>query len=205
MVEVLPPLTLLSPDDYYQRGELRKDILGSVGKVLKGIHVRIVDRDGRPCAPGIRGKIALKSDTISNGYLGNTDETQRCFRDGWFYTNDYGYLDTEDFLYVLGRAGDRVGETGDGIFAGEIEEKFYQFPFIARCAMIRSSTNDCFLFVSLREPLAEVDVREKLRVFCQTNLDAFLQPKDIIVKGDFPLTPLGKLDRRALLSEVGGK
>ncbi|MDQ7055822.1 MAG: AMP-binding protein [Persephonella sp.] len=66
--------------------------LGSVGKPIKGVQVRIED-----------GEILIKGNNVMKGYWKKPDETKKVIKDGWFYTGDLGYVDDEGYLYITGR------------------------------------------------------------------------------------------------------
>lgn len=201
MVEVLPPITLLSPQDYHRRGKIKGDLLKSAGKVLKGVKIKIVNNEGKEISLGRVGKIAIKSDTISKGYLNNFEENSKRFKEGWFYTDDYGFLDSYGFLYFLGREEDIIVRDKELIFAREIEEIFYELPFIKQCAVIKKD-NELFLFVSLRRKVDKKEVVTKLTKFWEENLSNYPFPRNIFIKDGLPISFLGKLDKKRLKEEM---
>lgn len=77
--------------------------LGSSGRVLPGIEVRICDPEGRDLPTGGRGEIVVRGENVMAGYWRNDKATAETIRDGWLYTGDLGYFDEDGFLYVLGR------------------------------------------------------------------------------------------------------
>lgn len=77
--------------------------LGSSGKVLKDMEVKIVDENDNPLHIGQRGEICVKGENVMVGYWKNPEATAKALRDGWLHTGDLGYLDEEGYLYVLGR------------------------------------------------------------------------------------------------------
>ena len=86
------PMGALNPDQHkYMRN-------ASVGHILPGMDVKIVDKD----EDGI-GEICLKGDNVMLGYYNNPEETAKVIKDGWFYTGDQGYIDDEKFIYITGR------------------------------------------------------------------------------------------------------
>jgi len=177
MVEVLPPISLLSPADY-ARG------LGSVGRVLKGVHVKIIGE----------GKIAIKGKTVSAGYLDNPEETSARFKGDWFMTNDYGRLEG-GFLYVRGREEEIVAREPQLVFANEAEEAIYTLPFVRQCAVIPGEPVRIFVSLRLQAQVSPEEVKEKIA-------GAFPSPGAvIIIKESLPISPLGKLDRLRLASE----
>jgi len=77
--------------------------LGSSGRVLPNMEVRICDPEGRDLPTGGRGEIVVRGENVMAGYWRNDKATAETIRDGWLYTGDLGYFDQDGFLYVLGR------------------------------------------------------------------------------------------------------
>ena len=115
------PMGALNPDNpKYMRNS-------SVGHILPGMQVKIVDKD----EDGI-GEICLKGDNVMLGYYKNPEETARTVRDGWFYTGDQGYVDEEDFIYITGRKKNVIiASNGKNVFPEELEYYLSMSPFIA--------------------------------------------------------------------------
>jgi long-chain acyl-CoA synthetase len=77
--------------------------MGTSGKILSGIEVRICDEDGNPLPIGEKGEIVIKGENVMAGYWKNEETTKETIKDGWLYTGDLGYMDKDTYLYVLGR------------------------------------------------------------------------------------------------------
>jgi len=77
--------------------------LGSSGRVVRDLQVRICDERGRELPSGEEGEIVVKGENVMAGYWRNEKATREAIRDGWLHTGDIGYLDADGFLYVLGR------------------------------------------------------------------------------------------------------
>jgi long-chain acyl-CoA synthetase len=77
--------------------------LGSSGSVVSNLEVRICDEHAHALGAGKKGEIVVRGDNIMAGYWKNEKATREVLRDGWLYTGDLGYLDSDGFLYVLGR------------------------------------------------------------------------------------------------------
>ena len=91
--------------------------VGSVGKVLPSLKVKIMNKD----KDGI-GEIAVKGPSVMLGYYNNEEATKEVLKDGWFYTGDLGYFDKEDFLYISGRCKTVIVlKNGKNIFPEEME------------------------------------------------------------------------------------
>jgi len=97
--------------------------LGSSGKVAKGIEIRICDVEGQDLSPGEKGEIVVRGENVMAGYWKNERATRETIRDGWLFTGDIGYLDSDGFLYVLGRTKSLlIGSDGEKYSPEQIEE-----------------------------------------------------------------------------------
>lgn len=183
MVEALPPLAMLSPSDL--------DRVTSAGSICKGVQVKITSEGG----------IAIKSKTVSLGYLNNPEETKKRFFEDWFYSNDYGWIDRDGYLYVLGRKEDIILEKPKRIFSGEIEEELVNaFDFIKHVAIFRGE-GGIVVCVSLRGNTTKSEADSKIRDFLsRTSLKVSLVPDKIMIMDALPINALGKLDRQKLMA-----
>ncbi|XP_054090231.1 uncharacterized protein LOC105215233 isoform X1 [Zeugodacus cucurbitae] len=109
----------------------------SVGKLVPGMHARIVDEQGKNLPPNEVGEIYIKTGRIWNGYYGKPIETQR-FQDslGWFHTGDLGYFDDNNFLYIVDRKKDIIKYQGMQYWPGEIEQVISELPDVADVCVV---------------------------------------------------------------------
>jgi long-chain acyl-CoA synthetase len=97
--------------------------LGSSGRVLPDMEVRICGPDGLALPSGLRGEIAVRGENVMAGYWRNERATAEVLRDGWLYTGDLGYLDEDGFLHVLGRVKSLlIADDGEKYSPEQIEE-----------------------------------------------------------------------------------
>jgi long-chain acyl-CoA synthetase len=110
------PIINLNPVERYRET--------SVGKVIPGIEMKILDPDER----GV-GEVALRGPVVMRGYYGMPEDTRLSFtEDGYFKTGDLGYLDSENYLYLTGRAKNViVTDGGKNVYPEEIENEFQLF------------------------------------------------------------------------------
>lgn len=93
--------------------------LGSVGKVIPNLEIQILNQD----KDGI-GEIAIKGDSVFDGYYASDNKVNDYIKDGYFYTGDLGYLDDAGFLFICGRNKEVIVlENGKKIFPEELEQK----------------------------------------------------------------------------------
>ena len=113
------------------------NVIGSVGKALKGVEAKIVDpqpsEDGEPSA----GEIALRGPVVMKGYWNRPDATAAVLRDGWFYTGDLGYFDGARNLFLTGRKKEIIVlSNGKNIYPEEVEAHYLKSPYIKELAVI---------------------------------------------------------------------
>jgi acyl-CoA synthetase (AMP-forming)/AMP-acid ligase II len=70
------------------------------------------------------------------GYWNNTLLTRQVVRDGWFHTGDLGYLDDEQFLFIVDRKKDMIVSGGENIYSREVEVALVAHPEVAEVAVI---------------------------------------------------------------------
>ena len=80
-----------------------KHKMGSSGTILPRLELRICDEQGKEVPVGQQGEIVIRGENVMLGYWKNEKATREALRDGWLYTGDIGYVDSDGFLFVLGR------------------------------------------------------------------------------------------------------
>jgi acyl-CoA synthetase (AMP-forming)/AMP-acid ligase II len=131
LTETAATVTMLRPEDHRAAFEshdpARRARLGSVGRPLPAVELEIRASDGRVLPPGERGEIHVRGPQVSGEYLGRRALTA----DGWFPTNDGGWLDEAGFLFVEGRLDDVIVRGGENLSPGEIEDVLVTHPAVA--------------------------------------------------------------------------
>ena len=97
------------------------DKLHTVGRPAPGVEVAIVDDDGRRLGNQQSGEILLRGPQRADSYWNRPELTRDRFVDGWLATGDYGKLDEDGFLTVVGRKDDRINSGGYSFFPAEVE------------------------------------------------------------------------------------
>lgn len=106
--------------------------LGSSGKPVINLEVKICDENGNSLPVGQKGEIVVKGENVMAGYWKNEKASAEVLKDGWLFTGDMGYLDNDGFLYVLGRFKSLlIGSDGEKYSPEGIEEALTEIsPFI---------------------------------------------------------------------------
>ncbi len=113
------------------------NVIGSVGKAMKGVEGKIIDpqpqEDGGPAV----GEVALRGAVVMKGYWNRPDATAAVLRDGWFYTGDLGYFDAQGNLFLTGRKKEVIVlSNGKNVYPEEIETHYLKSPFIKEIAVM---------------------------------------------------------------------
>jgi o-succinylbenzoate---CoA ligase len=114
MTETASQVVTLSPEDSLNK-------LGSAGKPLFPVQLKIVTPSGEIAKPLEAGEILIKAPNITVGYLNQAEETNKKIQNGWLSTGDIGHLDEDGFLFVLDRRSDLIISGGENIYPAEIE------------------------------------------------------------------------------------
>ncbi len=97
--------------------------MGSSGKVVPRLDLKICGDDGQERPIGEQGEIVVRGENVMVGYWKNEEATAEVLKDGWLYTGDLGYLDKDGYLYVLGRTKSLlIGSDGEKYSPEGIEE-----------------------------------------------------------------------------------
>lgn len=97
--------------------------LGSSGTIAPNLEIKICDEQGNTLPVGKQGEIVVRGENVMAGYWKNEKATRETIRDGWLHTGDLGYLDEDNFLYVLGRVKSLlIGHDGEKYSPEGIEE-----------------------------------------------------------------------------------
>jgi len=178
--ETLGAYAALTPDDH-RRG----DRLGSVGRPLAGVEVRIVDPESKvPVDPGEVGELAVKADQ-------NTTTE-------WLYTGDTGWQDEEGYLYATGRLSDVINRGGEKFGPVEVEEVLRTHPEVADVGVVGVPDTDLGERVGAVVVAAGSVSPEDLVAFCADHMATYKVPEYLEFAAELPITALGKLDRKAL-------
>ncbi len=175
---------------------------GSVG-LPYGNELLVVDEQNQICKPHQEGEVIVKGDNISAGYYKKEEETQKSFREGWFYTGDLGYKDEDGYLFLKGRKKELINRAGEKFSPREIDEVLYLIPEVELAAAVGVPdplyNEEVVAYIKLREG-TQLDA-EVILNFCRERLVEFKTPKEILFTEDFPKGPSGKIQRLKLAQQ----
>ena len=182
--------------------------LGSIGVPLPDTEARIVDRETgeEECGSGEIGELVVKGPQIMQGYWNNEALTSEALRNGWLYTGDLARMDQDGLFYLVDRKDDLIISSGFNLYPGEIEEVLMGHPKVKDAAVVgvpdRIKGQAVVAMVALKEGV-QGDKQEFMR-YCKDHLPEYRLPKAILIKGEIPRDPAGKILRRMVRQEALG-
>jgi acyl-CoA synthetase (AMP-forming)/AMP-acid ligase II len=174
--------------------------VGSVGRPVVHLRIRIVDEQGSEVPAGQLGEITLSGPKVFLGYWRDEEATAKALRDGWFHTGDLGRVDEDGYLYVEDRKKDMIVSGGENIATPEVERVLYEHPDVVEAAVVGmpherwGETPKAFV---VRRPGSAVDAAG-LTAHCRERLAKFKVPAEIVFLDELPRTPSGKVLKRDL-------
>ncbi|MFG2247319.1 long-chain fatty acid--CoA ligase [Spirillospora sp. NPDC048823] len=174
--------------------------LGSVGRPIPHVRVRVVGEDDRDVPAGTLGEIVLRGPKVCAGYWRDEAATERAFRGGWFHTGDVGRLDEDGFLYVEDRKKDMIVSGGENIATPEVERVLYEHPAVLEAAVVglpHERWGEVPRAFVVPRP-GETVTAEEIQDFCRARLARFKVPARVELIGELPRTPSGKVLKRLL-------
>jgi len=113
------------------------NVIGSVGKAMKGVEAKLVDLHAQEEDRPATGEVVLRGAVVMKGYWNRPDATAEVLRDGWFYTGDLGYLDADGNLFLTGRKKEIIVlSNGKNIYPEEVEAHYLKSPYIKELAVM---------------------------------------------------------------------
>src|SRR5690625_4552777 len=170
-----------------QTDNIRK--LGSAGKTLMTGEVKVNAKTNEI------GEVLVKGPMVISNYFNNEEATAESFKEGWLKTGDLGYLDEENFLYIVDRRSDLIISGGENIYPTEIENTLLNHDNIKEVAVVKK-TDDKFGYV----PAAFIVLKNKnykpdFSSYLKDSLAKYKQPKEYIFIDELPRTASNKVKR----------
>lgn len=202
LTETSSTVAVLGPDDHRMAirsadPEVRAR-LGSVGRPLPALELEIRCPEGKPLPPGETGEIHVRGDQVAGEYL----HKKVLADDGWFATNDAGFLDADGYLFVEGRLDDVIVRGGENISPGEIEDVLRLHPAVRDVAVLGLPDDQWGERVAAVLVCDGAPTVAELAEWVRTRLRSTKTPETWEFRSELPYNDSGKLLRRVLKSEL---
>lgn len=168
---------------------------GSIGLPIPHVEISIRDDDGRELPHRSVGEVCVRGGNVMVGYWDRPEESAAALRDGWLYTGDIGYMDTDGYTYITDRKKDMLLVNGINVYPREIEEVMYHFPGVKEAAVIgRPDTRKG------EQPVAFVAVEDghpldtaRLLAYLKEHLADYKVPREVVQLPSLPRNATGKI------------
>lgn len=194
-------MTEFGPGCFSMGPEFAASKAGSIGRPNSFVAARIVDDEGRALPPGEAGELLLKGPSMFSGYYRNDEATRAAIDpEGWFHTGDVARADADGFFFIVDRKKDMFISGGENVYPVEIERALYEHPAVLQCAVLGVPDEKWGqvgrAFVVLRPGASTTE--SQLLDFLRERLARYKVPKSVRVIDVMPVSPAGKILKRAL-------
>jgi fatty-acyl-CoA synthase len=169
----------------------------TVGPVVKGITVKILDDNGRELPQGEVGRIFVRNTFPFKGYTGGGGKQ---IIDGMMSSGDVGYFDEHGLLYISGRDDEMIVSGGENVFPAEVEDLISGHPEVVEATAIGVDDKEwgarlrAFVVKAEGSSLTEDDVKAYVR----DHLARYKVPREVVFLDELPRNPTGKILKREL-------
>lgn len=186
-------VTVLRPEDQYRK-------IRSCGKVAAFVKIKILDDDGRECAPGEVGELYAVTPGMFEGYYNQPEANAKAFRGEYAAVGDMARIDEEGFYYIVDRKNDMIISGGENIYPTEIDDLLSKHPKIHQVAVIgvpHEKWGEAVKAVVILKPGEELTEAEVI-AYTKEHLAGYKCPKSVDFVDSIPLNPMGKILKREL-------
>ncbi len=182
--ETLGAYTTLAPSDHRDPGRV-----GSVGRPLPGVEVRVVDPD-----TGI---------DVDAGHVGELwVNTAAHVGEGWLRTGDLARQDVDGYIYPIGRLKDTINRGGEKFGPIEVEEAIRTHPAVSDVAVAGVADDEMGQRVGAAVVVRSALTLEELRTHCRDLIAYFMLPERLKIVDHIPYNDTGKVNRRRLAALI---
>ncbi|MBA2401169.1 MAG: AMP-binding protein [Bradyrhizobium sp.] len=191
------PVSVLHKHDH---DRLRPERFASCGFPVAGCQTKLLGADGQEVAVGEAGEICLRAPWMMEEYWKRPEQTAEALQGGWLHTGDIARSDEEGYLYIVDRKKDMIVTGGFNVFPREIEDVLTEHDSVSLAAVIGipdAKWGEAVTALVVRKAGAEVTA-EALISLVKERKGGPHAPKQVEFVDALPLTPVGKVDKKAL-------
>ena len=178
----------------------------SVGSAIPFATLRLARPDGTTAAPGEEGELVHSGPLVAHGYWNDPGRSAQRFRDGpdgpEVWSGDTMVVGADGLLRFKGRDDAMIKTSGNRVSPTEIEEAALASAAVSEAAAFGLADDRLGQAIVLVAVPRGEDAEARLRAHLAAELPAFMRPARIVLHGQMPLGPNGKLDRAALRAEL---
>ena len=180
----------------YLPPELLKHKMGSIGKAIPGVKLKIVNEKGMIAEVNEEGELLAKGENIMLGYYNDDIGTKKTIKNGWLHSGDIAKIDEAGYIYIVGRIKEFIKVGGKRVSPKEIEEVIVSVPEVVDCNI--SGVFDDILGEAIQATIvlqlktSKILMSEKILNACSEKLAMYKIPQKIIFESTISLSSTGK-------------
>ncbi|MEW6050267.1 MAG: class I adenylate-forming enzyme family protein [Candidatus Zixiibacteriota bacterium] len=191
--EASPRVSWLPPERLAEK-------LGSAGIEVPGAKVTIRDDQGRVLPANEVGELVVEGDLVMMGYWNQPEESRQVLKNDCLYTGDLARMDTDGYIFIVGRKKEIIKTGGNRVSAKEVEECLLEHQKISEASIIGVPDDilgEAIRAVIVLKPGMTADTSE-IKSHCKRKLADFKVPKQIRFVEQLPKYQSGKVNKMAL-------
>jgi fatty-acyl-CoA synthase len=198
-------LTEAGPNTFWLPTEYMKTKVGSVGRPLFHVDVKLVNEVDEEVGPDEVGHLLIRGPHVFGGYWNQPEITAETIVDGWLRTGDLARRDKDGDYYIVGRLKDMIKSGGENIYPVEVEDAMHRHPGIAEAALIPVSHpkwGEVGRAIVVLKPGASLG-GDELRDWLRERMAHYKVPKSVVFVDTLPKTAANKVDKQELVKDYG--
>jgi acyl-CoA synthetase (AMP-forming)/AMP-acid ligase II len=188
--------TMMAPDEHFNAdGSVATHRLASAGRPGPLVTLGIMAEDGTLLPNGERGEIVVRGSLVMRGYYKNPEASAEASRNGWHRTGDIGYLDEDNFVFIVDRAKDMIITGGFNVYSAEVEQALMAHDDVRDCGVVGLPDDKWGeRVVAVIQPRDDVKPDPAAIIaFVKARIGSVKAPKEILVWPDLPRSTVGKV------------
>jgi acyl-CoA synthetase (AMP-forming)/AMP-acid ligase II len=198
-------ITTMAPADHFHAdGSLARERFSSAGRPTPLVRVAIMDDDGKILPTGERGEIVVRGSLVMAGYYKDPAASAEASRHGWHHTGDIGYLDADNYLFIVDRAKDMIITGGFNVYSAEVEQALLAHPAVQDCAVVGLPDDKWGERVTAVVQLhqGQSTTSAEVRAFVKARVGSVKAPKQVELWPDLPRSKVGKVLKNEVKSRL---
>ncbi|PWD98004.1 class I adenylate-forming enzyme family protein [Marinilabilia rubra] len=178
----------------YLPPERLTDKLGSIGKGIPDVELKVVDENEHLVKPGQVGEIIAKGKNIMKGYFRDPESTNNAIKDEWLHTGDLGTVDEDGFIFLSARKKEMIKVGGKRVGPKEIEEVIVGIHGVIDCTVEgvpHAVLGEALRAVVVKTPQVDLS-SEDVRAACAEKLASYKVPGEVVFKDNMDISSTGK-------------
>jgi fatty-acyl-CoA synthase len=198
-------ISTMAPKDHFNaNGSIARGRLASAGRPAPLVQVGVMDEAGQLLPAGERGEIVVRGSLVMEGYYKNPTATAEVSRFHWHHTGDIGYLDDENFLFIVDRAKDMIITGGFNVYSIEVEQALLQHPDVMDSAVFGLPDDKWGERVAAVVQLhaGRTLAADEIKAFVKSRIGSVKAPKQVDIWPDLPRSKVGKVLKKEIRARL---